>query len=541
MTKLLLVLHTIRYLKPLQIRYQLWYRLRYFWRTLIGFNYQLSIQKEGYPIKLNPFIPKYPSFTDYQFTFLNQSKVFSRNDIDWNYNVFGKLWTYNLNYFDFLLQPEIMPEIGQALIEDFIPKLYKNFNALEPYTIALRGINWIKFLTVVANGAKQPTQISTINSSLYSQYQILIDNIEYHLLGNHLLEDGFSLLFGAFYFREEKLYLKAVEIIKQELNEQILNDGAHFELSPMYHQIILDRLLDCINLVQNNQRFRDQENLLDGMKCKAVKMIHWLNAITFRNGEIPLLNDATKGIAPTSQELMIYATQLGILKENAIDEIHTIPYNLKESGYRRYNGINYECILDIGQIGPSYQPGHAHADTFNFVLNVNNQAYIVDTGISVYEVGQTRLKERGTASHNTVTIGNWNSSGIWSSFRVAHRAKVHIIYENEKTVIAEHEGYHRKGITHQRKWEFQEKQIQITDTLKGKNTEGKAHLWLSPLFYPEIKENRIYLENTILTFENSGNVSLIKNLIPVGYNKYNESYKIEITFNGHLTTKISTN
>ena len=48
------------------------------------------------------------------------------------------------------------------------------------------------------------------------------------------------------------LYSKAKNIIEEELEEQILTDGAHFELSPMYHQIILDRVLDCIFLVKEN-------------------------------------------------------------------------------------------------------------------------------------------------------------------------------------------------------------------------------------------------------------------------------------------------
>ena len=82
---------------------------------------------------------------------------------------------------------------------------------------------------------------------------ILLDNLEYHLLGNHLLENGFSLLFGAYYFQDENLYKKAKEILEKELNEQILDDGAHFELSPMYHQLMLFRVLDCINLVKHNQ------------------------------------------------------------------------------------------------------------------------------------------------------------------------------------------------------------------------------------------------------------------------------------------------
>ena len=45
------------------------------------------------------------------FTFLNIPHDFS-DKIDWNYRSYGKLWTYNLNYFDFLNQEEMSKEIG---------------------------------------------------------------------------------------------------------------------------------------------------------------------------------------------------------------------------------------------------------------------------------------------------------------------------------------------------------------------------------------------------------------------------------------------
>ena len=35
----------------------------------------------------------------------------------------------------------------------------------------------------------------------------LLKNIEYHLLGNHLLENAFSLLFGAYYFQDHIAYI----------------------------------------------------------------------------------------------------------------------------------------------------------------------------------------------------------------------------------------------------------------------------------------------------------------------------------------------
>lgn len=486
-------------------------------------------------MSLLPVIPKNTSFQQYQFTFLNQSAAFSENNIDWNYLKFGKLWTYNLNYFDFLLQPEMLPETGLQLIEDYISKLNNNSSALEPYPIALRGINWIKF---ISHCSFSNSQILKFSSSLYAHYQILLNNIEYHLLGNHLLEDGFSLLFGAFYFRDQRLYSKARQIIEAELKEQILTDGAHFELSPMYHQILIDRLLDCINLLQNNDRFSDQKELLELMNQKAVKMLQWLNAITFSNGDIPHLNDSAPDIAASTDELNQYATRLGIIDESVVREIRVNPCNLSQSGYRSFRNNKYECIVDIGQIGPSYQPGHAHADTFNFVLNVNDLPFIVDTGISTYEANESRLKERSTSAHNTVTVQDKNSSEVWSSFRVGKRALVEIIKEDDTSVCARHDGYRDLKTMHRREWKFSDNGIEIEDVLEGQLTEGKALFWLSPGLEPICEKKLIEIGRARITFTNSLSVNLIPVSVPAGYNKFDKSYKIEIPFKNQLKTHI---
>ena len=73
---------------------------------------------------------------------------------------------------------------------------------------------------------------------------------------------------------------------------------------------------------------------------------------------------------------------------------------------------SYELFLDVGNIGPDYQPGHAHSDTFNFELIFKNKPIIVDTGISTYEKNNTRQLQRSTFSHNTVMIGNSEQSEV---------------------------------------------------------------------------------------------------------------------------------
>ena len=259
--KIKLLLNTIKYLKPIQV----YYRLYYFFRNR-AFNMEAGV-KPAPDIKSIKWENKLNSSLCYshkikRFTFLNIPHNFS-NQIDWNYAEYGKLWTYNLNYFDFLNQENISKETGLQLIQDFIKNEDLLKDGKEPYPISLRGINWVKFLS------NNQVKDELINNTLYFHYCILFKNLEYHLLGNHLLENAFSLLFGAYYFQDEKLYNKSKDLLISELNEQVLKDGAHFELSPMYHQIILSRLLDSIQLIKLNSEWK-KDDLLSFLELKLV-------------------------------------------------------------------------------------------------------------------------------------------------------------------------------------------------------------------------------------------------------------------------------
>jgi len=423
------------------------------------------------------------------------------------------LWTYNLTYFDFLQQEGMTNEKGIELIYDFIEVSSTHKDALEPFPISLRGINWVKFLT------QNEIKDKKIDDSLLAQYHILLDNLEYHLLGNHLLENGFSLLFGAYYFQDEKLYRKAKEILTAELEEQVLDDGAHFELSPMYHQIMLFRVLDCINLVENNDS-QDKE-LLKLLKEKSSIMLGWLVKVTYENGDIPLLNDSAYGIAPTSKELFDYASRLNV-------EVKKV--ELKGSGYRKIVNDRYECVVDVGHIGPDYIPGHAHADTFNFELYIDNRPFIVDTGLSTYETNARRTEERSTAAHNSVEVMGTSSSEVWGGFRVADRAYVTGLEENDEKIVATHDGYEKKfGVLHTREWKFEEDSIVIIDRL-NKEVDAVARLHFHPDVTKEEILKRILIKHSTFNIQNY--------FYAPEFNKTIESLVMEIPFKEELKVEI---
>ncbi|MAB94784.1 MAG: hypothetical protein CMC98_01615, partial [Flavobacteriales bacterium] len=508
-----LLFNTVKYLKFEQITYRVLYALR---RNFVNKEYSYELKESVEPLKWSSTLEKHTSYIgNFEFHFLNITHNFEHK-IDWNYNGHGKLWTYNLNYFDFLNQLSIKQSEALVLMQDYVERFDELKDGLEPYPTSLRGINWIKYLSKVG------IQDEVINTSLYNQYLILLDNLEYHILGNHLLENGFSLLFAAYYFKNDKFYSKSKHIIEKELNEQILNDGAHFELSPMYHQIILERIFDCLWLIKINNYKHDIE-FVSTLKCYSEKMLSWLNKVTFRDGSIPMVNDSTYGISSNTSSLVNYSKKFNI---------DLLDFTLSDSGYRKFKNKLYELFIDVGKIGPSYQSGHAHADTFSFILHTS-EPVIVDPGISTYNIGKVRDSERATINHNTVSIENKNSSQVWSGFRVGNRANVILIKDNKESLIAEHDGYKNINSSHKREFFIEKSKINIKDTI-NKSLKGKASFHFHPNVEIEVNllSQEIIFNTGKISFKGSIKIEKFHYDYSQGFNKKMKATKIEVSFIG---------
>lgn len=410
-------------------------------------------------------IPKSSCYRDTVFSFLNLTKQFTI----WNDTAYGMLWAYNLNYMDWLCQSNMSFEVGAEWIDKFTVNISENRIGLNSYPIALRGINWIKFISKYYDRISV-NRLSEWNDALYSQYSILNHNLEYHLCGNHLLEDAYSLFIASIYFNDISWYNKAIKLLYRELDEQILPDGAHYEQSPMYHCVLLEHLLDCCNFSINNILFQGQGDLNEVLIGKAKLMLGHLESIVYADATIPLLNDSAYGIASTPMQLFSYAKRLGISWSSV---------EMKECGYRKLSNVTFEAIVDVGNIMATYQPGHSHADTFGYELRISGQRFIIDTGISTYEKNDRRQLERSTKAHNTVTVYDCNSSEVWSGFRIGKRAHVSILAECSDMIIAEHNGFGKKCI-HKRAFKLSAGLFEIEDNITLNDVLAKSYIHFAP-------------------------------------------------------------
>jgi hypothetical protein len=433
---------------------------------------------------------------------------------------------------DFILQPGLDMHDAMSWIEDFIDAVPRNAIASDPYPISLRGINWIKFLS--KNRLDIPTeQLVKIDTFLYSQYRVLCKRTERHLLANHYLENGFSLLFAAVYFHDPTFWKKAKYIVESQLKEQIMNDGAHYELSPMYHCIILERLLDCYNLLHNadDSFFEGMCGMRTLLREKASAMLAWLDAIVTRDDSIPLLNDSAYGVALSPEMLREYAVRLGVEWGRSI---------LGESGYRHIVHSHYEAVLDMAPLGVSYNLGHAHADSSTFLLWVNGHELLVDTGTSTYNAGARRDYERSTCAHNAVVVNKKNSSQVWGAFRCAQRAQALIKDDGPVIYAVEHNGYSADGVSCCRRFVCNKTSFEIEDKVCGKTGYvAEAFFHLSPeVQVLSVAADRVVTDKAVFVFEGHKSITLTKQYVSCEYNVLQPADCIQVSFSDRLHTII---
>ncbi len=505
---LVLLWNTVKYLKPVQIYSRIWH---HFYKPRVP---SLTIPSANLPDNtFTPPIKKRKSLiSPTRFRFLNQEHDILRAS-DWNNPAIDKLWLYNLHYFDYLNQEDGEQENGiyQQIIERWIDENPPFVGSgWESYPLSLRIVNLIKWLLA----GNHPTK--KMADSLYLQAWYLRRRLEFHLLGNHLLANAKALIFSGLLFESSEAkewFCKGLDIYQKEIKEQILDDGGHFERSPMYHSIIFEDLLDIFNICKiYKPMIGETKSIKELVKNNIEKMRRWLSVTCHPDGQISFFNDAAFGVAPEPVKIGDYALRLGFSPIGVPCEGIT---SLLDSGYVRLQHKTAVLIADVGKIGPDYLPGHAHADTLSFEFSYQGKRIFVNSGTSCYGTGRERLLQRSTGAHNTLMIDGKDSSEVWGGFRVARRAYPFEMKKEDKGIgglwlICAHNGYQRlKGRPiHYREWLLAENSLEIRDRISGGYSEAVAFYHLYPGLTVNLYTKKISSDIISMGYETDADVSI---------------------------------
>lgn len=382
-------------------------------------------------------------FEDLEWTFmLNRHKF-------WVYLAKAYALTSEEKYFDtFISQVNSWIDTVDVFKDEY-------FNCSRTIEIGIRCLNWIKAIKIFKNSSCNLNFIENkmIESLLY-QCELLIKTYDdFRTLSNWGVMQNCGLISLALNYQEQHSILSqyltiALERLEYQCKIQILPDGVHWEQSPMYHNEVLNCLLDIA--------FDFEKLNLDtpSFILSSIRKLAYSNAYMKK----PNHNQPMQGDSDETDLRDIITRSAYILKDQ----------NLKYFGY---NFVDFESIWDIGDSNiskyeelPTKKPnftsialkesgnfylrdsfednsnylwfrcgalgsGHGHGEHLHFDLVSNGEDFISDPGRFTYVEGnKDREFLKSCFAHNTTIVDNLPFSkfnGAWGIVESALTLNTH--------------------------------------------------------------------------------------------------------------------
>ncbi len=495
MGKLSLYCNTVCAMKPSQVYYRL--------RKMAGMKSSLGCAARNYAYGDSVFALAAAEDMDFDSTFLKRfptdellkdhvTFLYEGEDIDWNgswnYPDRTPLWNFNLHYFEYLLPlTAAYKSSGDMAYLNKIKECIRGWihanpctkggNAWSAYTISLRLTNWLAVYSWMHGIISQDRAFEReFLLSAHEQFVYLLQHLEKDLLGNHYFEDLKTAVLCALFFEDEAVLQKSLKLLLAQCREQILPDGMHFELSPMYHKIILEDMIRVAAALRGAGKANAElEAYLQPMVDAAYSMENGLE-------RLPLFNDCGSNVSKSLTALCAAAEHLfGIRPEKKMQ--------LPDAGYYIFEQGDLRLIVDAGKPGPEYLPGHAHCDCMSFELFKAEKPVLINCGTYAYQCKE-RLWFKSTEAHNTVMADGVEQSHCWGTFRMAERSTVKILNLTDCSIKMEMTD--QKGNKIQRTVTLVENCLRIQDSCTGKKLKAFLHS----------QENlQLYTENEVSTEE----------------------------------------
>ncbi len=375
-----------------------------------------------------------------QVTFMNES-LCVRDDasINWYDDRFESLpllWSLKLYAFEPLDElvlgvdptqdaaPELQAQFD-AWIDDWIDSIEIGRSqylrrAWTPWAVSLRLQRWIQY-AAWRDEVDDDTALfgfeTAFEREIYKNALFLRNHIEWDVGGNHLVENGIALLTAGLFFDDPHDWIEVgTSILTEAGTEQFLDDGCHYERSPMYHILTLTRLVTACELLE-----RANKPLPAGLKTAAANATAFLETLRPPNGRIPLLNDAVYGEALPLEACLQYAAASGVRSARSTQPTADEQPAMGESGYRWLQTDIGAVLFDGGPTGPQHLPGHSHSDTLSVLLWLDETPIVTDTGTFGYVSGTRREYARSVRGHSTVQVGETEPIEIGGKYLMGSR------------------------------------------------------------------------------------------------------------------------
>lgn len=263
----------------------------------------------------------------------------------------------------------------------------------------------------------------------------------------------------------------ALEILKREIDKQILGDGAHVSRNPEALLYTLQILLDVRDAL-SAAGYPPQESVQHAID----RMGPALRFFRHHDKGFALFNGTQEGSAAFTDSVLAQSAVKGRTLES-----------LPCAGYERVEMGRSLLIFDCGPSPTQPNDAQAHAAPLSFEMSYAKERIFVNCGTHPHDPAwQDAL--RATAAHNALVIDNRNACEIRDNGHMARKArKVTLMREGSRGTVggdqaclleATHDGYERlNGFIHRRKLYLSEQghDLRGEDTLSAAIDPVHAH------------------------------------------------------------------
>lgn len=307
--------------------------------------------------------------------------------------------------------------------------------------------------------------------------------------GNHTISEAVGLLYAGVNFpeliRAEKWKAKALSLLREESDRQILADGGSIEQSYWYLLFVSD-LYGLASMLLDYIGESD-----DKVTYAFTRAREFISVFAQNPQQIPNIGDKDDGYA-LSKFLRISFTQSN--EKNPIKLF-------KQSGYtvcRPKDDI--KLIMDHGPLGMAPSYGHGHSDCLSLLMFDGDNEVLSDCGTFKYSTTpEWRKYFKGTSAHNTVVVNGKDQASYVNSFMWKDGYVANLVlsenFEDGHCILACHNGYESIGVTHWRGiYIHYESGCYVWDKLCGSGNHNLMLCWHTGVI-TNVNQNIFFLNN----------------------------------------------
>ncbi len=328
---------------------------------------------------------------------------------------------------------------ARALVAEWIAEPAPDPISQRPDVAGARIAAWLGHYDFFAASADDAFR-QTLMARLVADARALAASLPTEELDARALTAIKGLIAAAVALPEHGAFLnRALRILPQEIDRQILPDGCHCERSPAQLLVVLQDLTEIRALLQAAQA-TPPSSLTPAIERVAPA----LRALRHADGGLALFN-GTKEDNAALIDLVLGQAGRTVRGPNAMND----------GGFQRLQAGRSVLIMDCGAPPAPKLDRFAHAGTLSFELSIGRERLIVNCGGAPAATGLWHDASRATAAHSTLVITDTNSSELKPSGLGRRPERVDMQRQEASGahwLEASHDGYRKPfGAVHRRR------------------------------------------------------------------------------------------